>query len=157
MALYTLGYEGLSIDGFIARLKKAGVKVVCDVRQLPLSRKKGFSKVAFGNALQNAGIAYKHLSVFGCPVQIRDRYKLDQNWKSYEKSFNAYLEGQKSALVELAAFAEKTDVCLVCFEADFNLCHRNLVASAAARGRKLRVVHLAAITGTSAVPTKAAA
>jgi uncharacterized protein (DUF488 family) len=144
MALYTLGYEGLSIDSFIARLRKAGVKAVFDVRQLPLSRKKGFSKVAFGTALRDAGIAYRHLPVFGCPVQIRDRYKLDQNWNRYEKSFNAYIQGRASDLSELAIFAEKTNVCLVCFEADFNFCHRNLVAQAAARGRKLRICHLAA-------------
>lgn len=157
MALYTFGYEGLSIDSFIARLKKAGVKAVFDVRQLPLSRKKGFSKVAFGAALRDAGIAYTHLPVFGCPVQIRDRYKLDQNWKRYEKSFNEYIEGQKPALVELAVFAEKVDACLVCFEADFNFCHRNLVAQAATRGRKLRVVHLASTTETIGLRTKAAA
>jgi len=157
MALYTFGYEGLSIDGFITRLKKAGVKAVFDVRQLPLSRKKGFSKVAFGAALSDAGITYKHLPIFGCPVQIRDRYKLDQNWKRYEKSFNAYIERQKPAVVELAVFAEKTDVCLVCFEADFNFCHRNLVAQAAAGVRKLRVVHLTATTETSGFQAKAAA
>jgi len=44
--LFTLGYEGLTIEAFIARLQAAQVKTVVDVRELPLSRKKGFSKSA---------------------------------------------------------------------------------------------------------------
>jgi hypothetical protein len=42
--LFTRGYEGLTNEGFIARLQTAQVKTVVDVRELPLSRKKGFSK-----------------------------------------------------------------------------------------------------------------
>lgn len=42
MNLYTAGYEGLSINAFIARLKQAGIDKVLDVREYPLSRKKGF-------------------------------------------------------------------------------------------------------------------
>lgn len=44
--LFTLGYEGLVIDAFIARLQAAQVKTVVDVRELPLSRKKGFSEIS---------------------------------------------------------------------------------------------------------------
>ncbi|MBK6650144.1 MAG: DUF488 domain-containing protein [Betaproteobacteria bacterium] len=48
--LFTLGYEGLTIDAFIARLQAAQVKTVVDVRELPLSRKKGFSKTGLPQA-----------------------------------------------------------------------------------------------------------
>lgn len=44
-ALFTLGYEGLSIDAFIARLQAAQVKTIVDVRELPLSRKKSAMRV----------------------------------------------------------------------------------------------------------------
>ncbi|TXT40925.1 MAG: hypothetical protein FD135_827 [Comamonadaceae bacterium] len=44
--LFTLGYEGLVIGAFIARLQAAQVKTVVDVHELPLSRKKGFSKIS---------------------------------------------------------------------------------------------------------------
>lgn len=43
-SLFTFGYEGLTIEAFIARLNEAGVRTIIDVRELPLSRKKGFSK-----------------------------------------------------------------------------------------------------------------
>jgi Protein of unknown function, DUF488 len=42
--LYTIGYEGTDIDRFVATLKAVGVQLLADVRALPLSRKRGFSK-----------------------------------------------------------------------------------------------------------------
>lgn len=39
--LFTLGYESLTIGAFITRLRTAQVKTVVDVRELPLSSKKG--------------------------------------------------------------------------------------------------------------------
>src|SRR5215469_8254844 len=133
MTLFTCGYEGVSIDAFVARLEEVGIRTVLDVRQLPLSRKKGFSKSRFGAALHNAGIVYAHLPVFGCPRPIRDRYKKDRNWTRYERDFTAYLATQSAALAELAQISQQTRACLVCFEADFRVCHRSLVARAAAR------------------------
>lgn len=157
MVLFTFGYEGLSVDSFIARLKKAGVRTVFDVRQLPLSRKKGFSKSAFGLALHDSGIVYAHLPAFGCPRPIRDQYKIDHDWKGYEKAFNAYLKGQSDAVAELARLAHKTKACLVCFEADFTLCHRSLVARATARAGGPRVIHLTARTEIVDLTIRAAA
>jgi uncharacterized protein (DUF488 family) len=144
MALFTFGYEGLSIDAFIARLRKAGVTVVVDVRELPLSRKKGFSKTPFSAALAEAGINYRHLPVFGCPKPIRNQYKADGNWKRYEKAFNAYIATQSGAVAGLAKYSRTTNACLVCFEADFNFCHRSLVARAAVAAGGAAVRHLTA-------------
>ena len=65
--LYTFGYEGLAIDQYITRLQQVGVKTIVDVRQLPLSRKRGFSKRSFSEALEKSGIAYLHSPTLGCP------------------------------------------------------------------------------------------
>jgi len=148
-ALFTFGYEGLSIDAFIARLRTAGVRTVFDVRELPLSRKRGFSKRSFAEALHAAGIVYAHLPALGCPKNIRDRYKVDHDWAAYSKAFNAYIAGQGEVVAELAKIAHKTNACLVCFEADFNRCHRSIVARVAARAAGLCVTHL---TATAAIP-----
>jgi uncharacterized protein (DUF488 family) len=142
MTLFTFGYEGLSIEAFIARLKKAGVRTVLDVRQLPLSRKPGFSKARLAEALHAAGIIYAHVPALGCPRPIRDRYKADGDWPAYVKAFSAYLAGQTEAVAELARIAKKTSACLVCFEANFNRCHRSIVARATARAGGPRVIHL---------------
>jgi uncharacterized protein (DUF488 family) len=39
----TIGYEGVSLADFLATLKAAGVQLLLDIRELPISRRKGFS------------------------------------------------------------------------------------------------------------------
>lgn len=73
--IFTFGYEGLSVDAFVQRLKTTGIETVVDVRANPLSRKPGFSKRALAAALSPASIAYIHLPAMGCPKPVRDRYK----------------------------------------------------------------------------------
>lgn len=157
MSLFTLGYEGVCVDLFINRLKQAGVKMVVDVRELPLSRKRGFSKNAFASHLAAAGISYAHVPQLGCPKLIRNQYKADGDWGKYKKAFLKYLETQSEMLVELARVARKTPSCLVCFEADFNYCHRSLVASSAAQRGAPSVTHLSIKTELSDAPLRVAA
>jgi uncharacterized protein (DUF488 family) len=145
-ALYTFGYEGLTIEAFIERLRQVRVQLIVDVRELPLSRKKGFSKTAFREALAAAGIGYEHRPALGCPKPVRDRYKLDGDWQAYTRSFLAYLSSQKSEIDDLSRSARDQRACLVCFEADFDLCHRAYVARAAYAAGAPAVHHLTAKT-----------
>jgi uncharacterized protein (DUF488 family) len=145
-AIFTLGYEGLTIDEFIARLKTVNVKTIVDVRELPLSRKKGFSKKSFCAALADQGVAYLHAPALGCPKPIRDQYKADADWKTYTKDFLAYIKMQDASLRELVKIGQATTACLVCFEADFSMCHRTFVARAARQLGGPVVKHLTAKT-----------
>ena len=142
--LFTFGYEGLAIGAFVARLQAAGIDTVLDVRELPLSRKPGFSKAALAEALRRAGIGYAHLSALGCPKAIRHRYRADGNWPAYVEAFGAYLAAQSESVAALARQSAATRACLVCFEADFNRCHRSLVGREVARLGGVEVVHLTA-------------
>lgn len=144
--LYTFGYEGLDIDAFIARLRDAGIQTIVDVRELPLSRKKGFSKSSFSAALARAGAAYFHVPALGCPKPIRDRYKVDGNWAAYTRKFLAHIETQDAAVRELVKVSKATTACLVCFEADYTMCHRTYVARAARKLGGPAVTHLNART-----------
>lgn len=156
-ALYTFGYEGLTIEAFIARLKQARVQLVVDVRELPLARKKGFSKTAFREALSAAGIDYAHRPALGCPKLIRNRYKSDGDWQAYSNGFHAYLAIQTAEIADLTLKALAQTVCLVCFEADFGFCHRTYVARAARQGGAPAVQHLTAKTVIADVPARLAA
>ena len=140
--LFTLGYEGLTIEAFIARLQTAQVKTVVDVRELPLSRKKGFSKSAFCAALSTHGMAYLHAPALGCPKPIRNQYKMDGNWQTYTREFLKYIQTQDASLRELVKNALATPACLVCFEADHATCHRTYVARAARQLGGPTITHL---------------
>ena len=155
--LYTFGYEGLDIDAFVARLQSAGIRTIVDVRELPLSRKRGFSKTAFAAALAEADIAYLHAPTLGCPKVVRDQYKRDGSWSRYTSGFMKHLAAQKASVGELAKIARATRSCLVCFEADFNFCHRTFVARAAHAAGAPSVMHLSARTMCSDSGLRAAA
>jgi uncharacterized protein (DUF488 family) len=113
-----------------------------NIRELPLSRKKGFSKQALAQRLFERGIRYVHLKELGCPKHIRDAYKRDGQWSSYVRAFRAYLAGQHEALDKLTQLACESTACLMCFELDFNRCHRRIVADALERGGDVEAVHL---------------
>lgn len=145
-ALFTFGYEGLTIDGFIARLQEARVDLILDVRELPLSRKKGFSKNALREHLASAGIGYDHLPALGCPKIVRDQYRKDSDWAVYTRGFLAHLGTVQADVRTLASAARDHRACLICFEADFSACHRTYVARAVRSAGGPAVRHLTAKT-----------
>lgn len=55
--LHTIGYEGLTIGEFLDILSIHNIDLVVDVRELPLSRKRGFSKKVLAHKLGENGIA----------------------------------------------------------------------------------------------------
>lgn len=142
MTIYTIGYEGIDIGQFFMLLKEHGIETVVDVRELPLSRKPGFSKKILAAALNLSGLEYTHLADLGCPKPIRDRYRVDADWKRYKEGFLKYLKTQKDAIEELATLANSSNCALLCFEADFNYCHRSMVADAVKQQSGMRVSHI---------------
>lgn len=144
--LFTFGYEGLDIEAFVTRLVDMDVRSVVDVRELPLSRKKGFSKRALATRLAQEGIEYMHIPSLGCPKPIRDAYRENGDWKAYTKAFLAHLRRNQPTVRKLAKLARATHVCLICFEADHTLCHRSYVAQGATAVGAPPVMHLAAET-----------
>jgi uncharacterized protein (DUF488 family) len=150
--LYTFGYEGLTLDAFLDRLSTVAIQILVDVRELPLSRKPGFSKNALSAVLAAHNITYVHMPALGCPKAVRDRYKVDADWAGYTRRFLAYLRSQEVAVAALANVARADTSCLLCFEADFNYCHRTMVARAASEAGAPAVIHL---TARTAVPDQA--
>jgi uncharacterized protein (DUF488 family) len=130
MTVFTIGYEGLNIDAFMSLLSEHDIETVVDIRELPLSRKPGFSKKALASILNLAGLEYVHMAALGCPKSVRDRYREDGNWKIYTEGFLKHLETQDSAIAELSLLASSSNCALLCYEADFNFCHRSMVANA---------------------------
>jgi uncharacterized protein (DUF488 family) len=141
-ALHTIGYQGLNLEQFLAALHAHEIETVVDVRELPLSRKRGFSKKALAAHLNLSGVRYIHVPALGCPRAIRYQYRADGDWRRYEAAFLEYLDTQGGALATLAATACKSKSALLCFEADANYCHRRIVADAVARLTDMPVVHI---------------
>ena len=72
MKIFTIGYEGVTQADFIAALSGAGVKLLADVRAVPLSRRPGFSKNVLAAGLREAGIDYVGFKALGTPPEGRE-------------------------------------------------------------------------------------
>jgi hypothetical protein len=131
-----IGYEGLSLDRLVARLKLNGVETLVDVRLTPLSRKPGLSKRALSEALSDAGIHYIHDRRLGNPKDNRAAYAdaSSDAGAAARASYRALITSGDGAdaVRELAALAEKQSVAVLCFEADETRCHREQVIIAVA-------------------------
>ena len=115
-----------------------------DVRDLPLSRKRGFSKSQLRESLEAVGIEYRHVRALGNPRQYREALHQGMEFSTFAGIFSELLDGQRQALEQVLEHAIEKRVCLLCYEEDPTRCHRSLVAERLCRmGPGLvEVVHL---------------
>jgi len=127
--VYTVGYEGTDIERFIETLKVVGVKCLADVRAVPISRKKGFSKKKLAARLEGEGIQYLHFQPLGDPKSGREAARAGQ-YDLFRAIYDAHLDSDdvQASLRELMAVAGEMSTCLLCFERDPATCHRSVVA-----------------------------
>jgi len=135
VVLSTIGYEGLSLDEYLSRLRSAGVTLLCDVRRNPLSRKPGFSKKTLSQACARAGIRYEHMGQLGIDSAERKDLKTKADYDAlFERYERDMLPRQSAAIDTIVAWMQSGEsVALTCFERVAGQCHRRSVADAIAR------------------------
>ena len=69
--LFTIGYEGISIDTYINKLLQNHIKTLVDVRKNAYSNKFGFSKKEFMYCLERSGVKYIHIPELGIESELR--------------------------------------------------------------------------------------
>jgi len=128
MKIFTIGYEGTTMDAFLATLKGAGVEQVIDVRALPLSRRPGFSKNSLTATLDANGIGYVHLKALGTPKPGRDAAKKG-DWRTMERVYAGQLElpEAQAQAARLRDLASQRPSAVLCFEHDPRHCHRTML------------------------------
>lgn len=128
--LFTIGYEGITLEQYINKLIVNDIKVLCDVRKNPFSMKYGFSKSQLIKACQGVGIEYKHMPKVGIDNDKRQELNTQAD---YDKLFVYYKEiilpnniDVQKELLEL--LISKKRIALTCFEANICQCHRKHLA-----------------------------
>lgn len=149
--ILTIGYEGADLDSFLSTLASAGVKHLLDVRDLPVSRKRGFSKSSLSPALEAAGISYTHLKALGDPKPGREAMKRG-DYQGFIAVYSAHIatENAQKALVEVANIARSTKTVLLCYERNPKECHRSLIVEQLQGRERFCVRHLGVQKSTSA-------
>jgi uncharacterized protein (DUF488 family) len=142
--LHTIGYEGVTLDAFLDALRDARIELLIDIRRIASSRRPGFSKTKLAANLAGAGIDYLHLRALGTPADGRAAARSGRP-DEMKRIFRAHLKTDEArdglhTVADLVAGTRA--VCLLCYEADPDHCHRSLAADALGKLIPLTVEHL---------------
>lgn len=142
-SIFTIGYEDKSIEDFLARIKKHKITVLVDIRERPISRKKGFSKSKITDHLQSIGVKYLHIGALGSPSRLREKLHKDNNLEYFFKEYEKHLDTLDETVENLnQEVLSKSVICLMCMERNPLECHRLIVA------KKLKEINGKGITIT---------
>lgn len=128
--LYTIGYEGISIDTYINKLITNNIKILIDVRRNASSMKKGFNKNQLITVLQKLDIQYFHFPELGIESENRRQLHNDSDYQllfnNYESSIRLTNPPQLDKL--LCLLYDNQRVAITCFESNICQCHRGTLA-----------------------------
>lgn len=142
-AIYTIGYEGRSVDGFLDDLLRVGIRLILDVRANPVSRKYGFASTALRRITEKLEIGYEHWPALGIPSEKRHGVESSEDFRQLFIYYQRELLPKRAA--EIRKVAERiatTPAALLCMEKDPRDCHRSRLAAVLAETSKLSIVHL---------------
>jgi len=126
--LFTIGYEGITVEHYLNILIKNDVQLLCDVRNNPLSRKFGFSKSNLQKYLGNIGIEYIHFPELGIKSEKRNNLNSDEDYQNLFKEYKSSLPNCRESLEKLYLLLEtKSRIALTCFEHEASHCHRHVI------------------------------
>ncbi|SAY39446.1 DUF488 domain-containing protein, partial [Candidatus Synechococcus spongiarum] len=142
-AIYTVGYEGRTIDDFLNHLISSGIRQLIDVRRNALSRKYGFGGRTTARLCAEVDIAYVHVPALGIPSTMRTDLS---SATAYDRLFDLYeatvLPGADDSMASVADLCTRKPSALMCLEASANQCHRGRLALHLAPTSGLAVKHL---------------
>ncbi len=144
-AVYTAGYEGLLIDGFLNGLLKAGMARLIDVRHNPIARRYGFHKSTLDRLCGKLGIEYRHVPELGIPSDERQGLAeggTAERARLFEQYERTTLATQTAVIESVAALVKEKASVLVCMEAKPCECHRSHLAKPVAALTGLPIKHL---------------
>ena len=152
--LFTIGYQGHTVDSFVRCLVDNNIDLIIDVRRNASSMKYGFSKRVLQELLASSGVSYVHVPELGIDNALRKSLESRDSYLAlmqvYRRDMLPYLG---SELLKISRIVDAhRRAAIMCFEFDHECCHRHVVAEAiaAARDGKLPIVHLSGSLRVSA-------
>lgn len=133
--LFTIGYEGVSLEKYLNKLVSNDVKLLVDVRKNSLSMKFGFSKSLLKKYCESLGIEYIHIPEVGINSDQRQELNTQQDYDAlfeiYKKTTLKETDSYQAKIIELLSKYKR--IALTCFEANICQCHRKPLAEAIAK------------------------
>lgn len=125
-SIFTIGYEGISLEKYLNKLVKNNIKLLVDVRKNPLSMKYGFSKTLLKRFCESLGIKYIHIPEVGISSNQRQTLEKQEDYdllfENYKKTTLKETSIEQQKIINL--LNEYNRIALTCFESDICQCHR---------------------------------
>jgi len=153
----TIGVYGASLEGFLASLHDADVRLLVDVRQRRGVRGREYAwanSLRLQAALAEAAIEYRHHLELAPTTELRElQYREDDRRGEGKRSRSVLAPEYRRRYIEeildrvdMGAFAaglpRRHAAALMCVERDARACHRSLIADRLAREHGARVLDL---------------
>jgi uncharacterized protein (DUF488 family) len=130
--LYTIGYEGVSLEQYLNKLIGKDVKVLVDVRKNPMSMKYGFTKRQLLKACEAVSIQYVHFPEVGIVSEERQELSCQADYDclfdKYRQETLPHTNSTQEKILQL--LKDKQRIALTCFEPNICQCHRKHLAEA---------------------------
>ena len=127
--IFTIGYEGISIDEFLNQLIRNNIHILVDVRNNPHSMKYGFSEKKLESICGRHGIEYLSIRNLGIVSDKRQMLETAEDYKKlfadFEKNHMPKVSEELGQLQQLLEGGKR--IALMCFEKDISCCHREVV------------------------------
>lgn len=137
--LFTIGYEGKTIEAFVNTLIQNGIKLLCDVRKNPYSRKFGFSKNKLEHITGTVGIKYVHIPSLGIESDKRSSLNTNEDYKTLFDNYARTLPVLDQCIDWVHSLLRaNVRIALMCFEKNAAMCHRHVIKDYMTNAYKLR-------------------
>lgn len=142
-AVFTAGYEGLSVDAFLNLLIEHGVRRLIDVRHNPTARRYGFHRSTLQRLTGNLDIDYIHVPELGIHSSLRQELDtMDDRESLFDHYEKTTLSDNEKALDQVACWMKEKPSVLVCMESEAVCCHRSRVAKRISQRTSLPIKNL---------------
>ena len=123
--LFSIGYQGISIDAYLDKLIRQDIKLLCDVRKNAHSMKYGFSKKRLNHYCSAVGIEYIHIPALGIASEKRKTLAKAADYRTLFQEYGAHIHTKAAELENIQrAITKYNRIALTCFESDHRYCHR---------------------------------
>ncbi len=139
--VYTVGYEKRDAEGLLAVLVDAGIDVLVDIRERPVSRNRQFSAGALAACCEETGVGYESWTALGSTEHQRDMLRETGDCAEFRKRFrDLVVRGRDEEMLRLARLAKRKTIALLCYERAHEECHRCIVSELLAESIDATVV-----------------
>ncbi len=134
LPFFTVGHSTRTIADFVELLRKAGVRLVVDVRTIPRSRTNPqYNREVLPETLSDFQIGYQHIAALGGLRGHKPDVPGEVNAFWQNKSFHNYAdyamsESFRIGLMTLRDLGRVAPCAIMCAEAVWWQCHRRIIA-----------------------------